>query len=486
MRLKLSPALIKSALASHSWFGLLVGGLMYVICLSGALLVFHSELEQWEQAFAPEVRQLDIQGAQRTFNDFVRRGEGLTPHLYLVLPSADSPHARIATEHESWFLNADGSLGPREDNAWSTLLLNLHYYLHLPESWGMILVSVLGAVLVGLIASGFLAHPGLFRDAFRLRQAGSQQIAQTDLHNRLSVWAAPFHLMIAVTGAYFGLALPTLALVADAEFGGDRDQVVQLAFGEEPKLASQEGPFNIAGPLEEVARMAPDAPAFLVVVHDAGMAKQHLSVSARHPGRLIYAESYLFTTDGAFLGTEGRLDSNLGKLALYSIYRLHFGNFAGTFVKLLYLAFGLALAAVAASGVNIWLAKRRKDDGLSDLWVGIVWGTPLALAVSAVASFYADLPLTWVMWAVVAAACAVSLAVGDRAASKRILRLALVAATLLLVICHAGTFGSAAYSGAPGGVNLGLIAFTAIGCAAEFWPGVQRAATRRRPAGLGR
>ncbi len=257
----------------------------------------------------------------------------------------------------------------------------------------MILVSALGAVLVGLIASRFLAHPGLFRDAFRLRQAGSHQIAQTDLH---------------------------------------------------------------------------------------------LSVSARHPGRLIYAESYLFTTDGAFLGTEGRLDSNLGKLALYSIYRLHFGNFAGTFVKLLYLAFGLALAAVAASGVNIWLAKRRRDDGLSDLWVGIVWGTPLALAVSAAIGLYADMPLTWIMWAVVAAACAVSLAVGDRVASKRILRLALLGATLLLVICHAGKFGSAAYSGAPGGINLGLIAFAAIGCAAEFWPGVQQAATRRRPAGLGR
>ena len=486
MRLQLSPALIKSALASHSWLGLFVGGLMYVICLSGALLVFHPELEQWEQAFAPEVRHLDIQGAEWTFNDFVRRGEGLTPHLYLVLPSADSPRARIATERQSWFLNADGSLGPREDNAWSTLLVNLHYYLHLPESWGMIVVSALGAVLVGLIASGFLTHPGLFRDAFRLRQAGSRQLAQTDLHNRLSVWAAPFHLMIAVTGAYFGLALPTLALVADAEFGGDRDRVVELAFGEEPTLARQDGPFNFAKPLEEVARMAPDARTFLIVVHDVGTAKQHLSVSARHPGRLIYAENYLFTTDGAFLGTEGRLDGNLGKQALYSIYRLHFGNFAGTFVKLLYLAFGLALAVVAASGVNIWLAKRRKDDGLSDLWVGIVWGTPLALVVSAAISLYVDMPLTWMMWAILAAACAVSLIARDTAASKRVLRLALLAATLLLVICHAGMFGAAAFAGAPGGVNLGLIAFVAIGCAAEFWPSVQRASARWRPAGLSR
>jgi hypothetical protein len=34
-----------------------------------------------------------------------------------------------------------------------------------------------------------MAHPRIFKDAFRLRIGGSVRLEQADLHNRLSVWA---------------------------------------------------------------------------------------------------------------------------------------------------------------------------------------------------------------------------------------------------------------------------------------------------------
>jgi uncharacterized iron-regulated membrane protein len=439
--------LVKNALQSHSWLGLMASALMYIICLTGTLLVFHAELEQWEQASAPNAANLNLLAAEKTFNEFIARGEGVTPHMYLVLPKADSPVARIATETNSWFLTESGELGPEEANHWSELLLDLHLYLHLPESWGMIFVSALGAVLVGLIISGFLAHPGLLRDAFRLRQRSNAQLSETDLHNRLSVWGAPFHLTIAITGAYFGLALPLLAIVAEAEFAGEREQVVTAVFGEEPAMQPASGYIEINNAIEQIKVMAPQAVPLNVIVHDAQTEKPLLEIYARHPERLIWGEGYQFTIKGEFIQKAGWSDGSIGQQVLYSIYRLHFGNFDGYLAKFLYLLLGLALTVVAATGTNIWLAKRRKEDGLDDLWAGIVWGTPIALAISGFATIFTNAYLVELFWATLLAAIVVCLFVRNVQVARRWLKISLAFCLLVLLIAHYTTYGAAALSG---------------------------------------
>ena len=97
---------VKRAIAGHSWLGLVSGALMYLICLSGSLLVFSSEIEQWEQPDAPIVNPsyFDAAAAETTFNSVLGNSLDLTAHMYLVLPTYESPRARIASENESWFL----------------------------------------------------------------------------------------------------------------------------------------------------------------------------------------------------------------------------------------------------------------------------------------------------------------------------------------------------------------------------------------------
>ena len=120
-----------------------------------------------------EFAELDPAVAERTFNDWMADVE-VTDHMYFVLPTEAVPRARLATEEASWFVNRDGTIGAAERNDWTEMLVTLHFYLHLPESWGMILVSALGAMLCGLIVSGLVAHPRIFRDAFNFRLKGSR------------------------------------------------------------------------------------------------------------------------------------------------------------------------------------------------------------------------------------------------------------------------------------------------------------------------
>lgn len=475
-----STAFVRQSLAGHSWLGVMAGALMYLVCLSGTLAVFYEEFERWEQPYAPEFVNYDARGIDETFNDYLESDAEVTPHMYVVLPTDAVPRARIATENDSWFLNPDGTIAAPENNQWTEMLLDLHLYLNLPQSWGMLVVSALGAILVALIVSGLFAHPRIFRDAFSLRSGGSRHLEQADIHNRLSVWGAPFHLMIAITGAWFGLVLPFLALASHSWFDGDRQAAIESVFGAEPELAADPGRVRIAKALRETGRLAPDAEPLFIVVHDAGEPGQYISVAASQPGRLIYAENYLFDADGQFLRTDGFSDGAAGKQVLYSIYRLHFGHFAGPAVKILYGLLGFALTVVAVTGINVWLARRRRRDYLARLWAGIVWGAPLALAAAAAVQIALGSFAMAVFWPVLLAAASYSVAANDDARAGRILRRACGATLLLVVIAHVARFGGDALHGMPAILNavLMLVALAVM----PRWFGVDRHAGNSSPA----
>lgn len=399
MKPLLSPGLVRRSLAGHSWLGILIGAGMYLVCLSGTLLVFIDTLVRWEQPGVEEFRTWTPELVQRGFDEVFADPQRVTPHLYAILPTPSQPRLRYASEDASWYAGADGSVGPAERNAFTEMLVELHYYLHLPHAWGMILVSALGALLVAMIVTGYLAHPSLLKDAFRWRIAGSRRIALTDLHNRLSVWGTPFHLMIGVTGAYFGFALILATIWSTLYADGSPRVVFDSLFGGEPAIEQTAGALRIDRALADVRVRAPDEPPFLVVVHEADQPQQrHITVSTRLPGKLRYAEEYTYDSNGDYVTTLGMGDADPGKAVVYSMYRLHFGSFAGPGVKLLFGLLGLALTVVSATGFSIWLARRGHRSWLDDLWVAVVRGAPIAIMVAACGYLLTDLNPLVTFW----------------------------------------------------------------------------------------
>lgn len=184
MNLTLPPGLVKRSLATHGWLGLLVGGLMYIVCITGTLSVFYQEFERWEQPEVAESLAYDPAALERALNGFIAQESLRTEHMYLNLPTKEIPRTSVSNEQRGWFVEADGSLGGPVEHEWTHFLIDTHLYLTLPETFGIVLVSALGAMLVGLIVSGLLAHPRLFKDAFHLRLRGSGRLEQVDIHNR--------------------------------------------------------------------------------------------------------------------------------------------------------------------------------------------------------------------------------------------------------------------------------------------------------------
>jgi len=225
----------------------------------------------------------------------------------------------------------------------------------------------------------------------------------------------PFSVAIALTGAIIGLATVAAYGIAQVSYGGDVEAVYAPLFGEEHPTDDAKAPApNVAAALRYMAVNYPDVGVTYAVLHDPGTAGQHVQIVGEHRQRLIFGEYYSFDAAGSFEGTVGLADGAVGQQAAASVYNLHFGNYGGLPVKFAYVLFGLALTVVCATGVYIWLGKRRRrgieEPRLRAVWSAVVWGSPFALALTLAARFVIGngAPFTAIFWITLAVLVAVA------------------------------------------------------------------------------
>ncbi|MDF1643947.1 MAG: PepSY-associated TM helix domain-containing protein [Pseudomonadales bacterium] len=392
--LKLSTNTVKKSISAHRSIALAIAALLYLTCLTGTLSVFFEEFQRWEQPNIEESTDYTPTQIQTAIQGFQQRVSQMPETLWVVLPTEAVPRMHISGDGQEWFINRDGHLSVPPQEPWTTMLTKLHVQLHLPQNIGLILVGILGVLLFGLIFSGLLSHPNIFKDAFRWRR-GRQALTQVDLHNRLSIWALPFYLMISFTGAFIGL-IGLFSFIAGAAFyDNDNEALLDDIYGGDPEISIASVNLDIDKAFNTLESMAPEAKPIYLAIQNLGTDKQYFEIAATLPQRLIYSEIYRFHGDGSLINHQQFSDGAVGRQIAYSVYRLHFGHYAGQWVKVIYGLLGLALSVICVSGINIWLAQRKHESALNDLWVAIVWGLPLALAFSALLSFYHWEPL-WV------------------------------------------------------------------------------------------
>ena len=320
---------VKNSLSAHAAIGLLAGALLYIVSLSGTLLVFYDELQRVEQP-GLEMTAIEPAAIERAATAIMARetGKPRTTHLYFSLPSPDFPRTTGYTDTQEVRVDREGRIADELETHWSEFLYAIHYALTLPGAIGIILVGILGVMMLTLSLSGVIAHPRIFRDAFRLRARDGGGVGLTDWHNRLSVWTLPFIVMIALTGAVIGLGALTIQGVAARYYSGDTEKAYAPVFGGEHPvdLAPARRLPAIATALDYMRANYPGIEVTFLTVHDPMTRGQSLQLMGEHPRRLIFGEYYNFDADGNFENTTGLADGELGQQAAASNYNLHFGN----------------------------------------------------------------------------------------------------------------------------------------------------------------
>ena len=378
-----------AALSGHSAVALAMGALLYLVCLTGAVSVLVDELRLVEQP-TPAPAPLKPGALNRAAAEAIARSApGAT--FYLLAPQ--TPRQRLTVERfggegaRQWVADATGALRPQR-TPFADFVTDLHMTLTLPGPWGSLLVGASGAALLSLIVSGVLAHPRMFRDAFRLRLTGSRRLREAELHNRLSVWGLPFHVAVTLTGAFFGLTNVAAMAAAAIAFGGDTARVYAPVTPPPVRADARPAPLPDLEALCARARRArAGAPLAYVGVEGAGTAGARIGVQLSAPSRLTRGDQIVFDAQGRRVGAVNFESGDPGVQAYSMAANVHFGFFGGLPVRLAYAALGLALSYVCATGVSIWLARRR-DRGrpaahLERAWAGWTWGAPLALLASA-------------------------------------------------------------------------------------------------------
>lgn len=379
MKTLFSAQMIRNNLSAHRLFGVATAALLYLVCLSGTVSVFFEELDRWEQNDIQEYHEFSPQLIAGAIQEYQQRLEHRPESIYLVLPTQDFPRTHITNGVDEWYLNQDGSFAQQPNVPWTEMIKTLHTNLHLPHTLGMTIVGLSGVFIIALIISGIIAHPTVFRDAFLLRKRKSYRQQQTDLHNRLSVWLLPFHLMIAITGAFIGLSAVVIGATATAFYDGDQKAAIEAVYGGDPAVTSAGETINYPAAFANLKQQVPDAEPIYLAVHHPGQPQQLLEIAARLPGRLTYSEMYRFDSRGTLINSQGLADGPAGRQIAYSTYRIHFGHFAGLPVKILYGLMGLSLTLVCVFGMNIWFARQGKRGVIAAAWQGWIWGIPIMM-----------------------------------------------------------------------------------------------------------
>ena len=447
----------QNALNAHNWVGVFLSVLLFLVCLSGTVAVFHLEFERWEQPHIQEMDNVSPQVIEKAMDTFLAQNPEESHHLYVVFPTSDIPRLVVENDHKAYFADQEGNLLEEESVSFTQMLVDLHLYLNLPQSWGMILVSALGAIICTLVITGIIAHKRMSKDAFKLRRGGNGQQAQIDLHNRFGLWAAPFHLVIGITGAYFGMAGIILVTVATLNYNGDRDAVVNQIFTPDPVLAPQEGKPAIGKAFAQMETLAPEKSPIFLTVHEVGEPEQFIEIYAKAPNRMIYAEGYRFDTAGNFVGVAGYEFGEWGKQLVWAMYRLHFGDFAGMTSKWLYFVLGVMLTMLCVSGMEVWLSKKAHPPLASRLWYSVVWGSVSALALTAIADMFISGSLIAVFWCVMAVNTV--LTVVFKRMTKPVWLLISGFSVLLLLTLYVVVHGEASFNVASLQLNIPILAY---------------------------
>ncbi|MFK8043147.1 PepSY-associated TM helix domain-containing protein [Congregibacter sp.] len=388
---------VQRALSAHGVLGVAIAAGLYLVCLSGTVSVFKDQLEVFEQRKEiPQVSALNGEELLKASREAIKLDPD-TKHLVVYPPTQKKNTAIVGTDNRSHYADAKGRLALQKVHPWSSFLIDLHYYLNLPHSFGMIVVAIFGVLLFGMSLSGLLAHPNIVKDAFSFRRGKSSRLMHTDIHNRLSVWTMPFHLSNSLTGAMIGLASISAFAIASLNYEGDTSAVFAPVFGSEPPVDLRSAPIaRMDLALLHVQENYAFTKPVLLVLHDPNTEGQYLQIFAEHPDRLIYAEKYNYNRDGEFLGTVGSADGSIGQQVGDSVYKVHFGSFGGMPVKIAYALFGICLLFIIHSGMRVYFLKRQAREkntaGMYGAWLGIALGAPSALALTLPVSLV--LPLT--------------------------------------------------------------------------------------------
>ena len=393
----------------HTWSGMLLGWILFLVFVAGSLAFWREGLNRWTR---PELARVEqpmrvLAGSQaflaKTAPDakswFIPIVTDRMPGAQLFWVPQPKPgekrgrgrHGGRGGRDTQALIGADGQVAHARETRGGEFFYRFHFDLHyMPVIWARWIVGFASMMMLVAILSGIVTHKKIFRDFFTLRR-GKGQRSWLDGHNATAVLALPFHLMITYTGLVTLMAL-LMPWAVVANYTDER--VVSAALFPSATVAERTGR---AAPLIDLRRIAADAehrlgaPASFIEVSDPGDAAARVTVSQSF-GSMLSSRTPRLAYDGVSgnLVWRSPVPGAAAETAGVMI-GLHAGRFAGYGGRWLYFLCGVAGTLMVASGLVLWTVKRRERlpdperphlgfQVVERLNVAVIGGFPLGVA----------------------------------------------------------------------------------------------------------
>ena len=346
----------------HLWTGLFLAGYVVVIALTGAILVFETELTA---ALVPRALQGDTTAAApASIPAVVAAFRSAFPGATIVnitVPAQEMPAFSIAATDprgHTFTVLADRSgrrlvLQPR---TWLNWVHDLHVNLLLGEAHGTQINGVGGGLLLLASVSGLAVWwPGaaLWRRGFMVSLRSRWRRINYDAHSAIGIWTLGLVFWWAFSGLYFGWYRQVAAAVnAVSPLRG----MVAPAIPELPAKGFGGQQASLEAVLAAAQQASPAG--HLFSISNPMLRKPTLTASMDLRAWGDFSHRDLVTIDAA----SGRVLSvwhygsnhTVGDRILWAMHPIHFGTLWGLPVKVAWFLLGVSLAVLSVTGVVMY------------------------------------------------------------------------------------------------------------------------------------
>lgn len=363
----MSPFAIRAWSWIHKWTSLVCTVCLLMLCLTGLPLIFHDEIESAlaTGAWTPANPEGPLLSLDQVLDRALANRPGEVPVFMsfdidrpvINVTTAATPDADEGQMHFASFDRTSGDLVPVDSAAGGVMdfLLQLHtdIFLGLP---GMLFLGGMGFLFAVSVISGVVLYAPFMRKLGfgTLRVTRSPQLKWLDFHNLLGITAAAWILVVGLTGVINTLAVPIIDYWKSDQLA---DLTAVHAAAEAPPMPRDMSSLDAA--IDDAQRAAPDRKLQFVAFPGGSFSTDH------HYAVFLHGDTPLTE----HMTTPALIDARSGELvalrampwyvkALSLSAPLHFGDYGGWPLKVLWALLDVLTIIVLGSGIYLWLRKR--------------------------------------------------------------------------------------------------------------------------------
>ncbi|GHE88983.1 PepSY-associated TM helix domain-containing protein [Thalassotalea profundi] len=350
----------------HKWTSLICTAFLLMLCITGLPLIFHDEIDD---ALNPDVWQPKSPDATPLTLDEIltialnnREGEQAIYMSFDIVrpvvnvtsgPTADAPGTKM---HFASYDLTSGDLVPPADVGESVMefILQLHtdMFLELP---GMLFLGAMGILFILSTISGVVIYRQYMRKLRfgTVRKQKSTRHKWLDYHNLLGIVTIAWVLVVGLTGVINTLEKPILDTW--------RDNNLKQLLSEHQGGTIAQPVASLSEAVKQAKLAAPDMTLQFVAFPGSNFSSnQHYAIFL-HGNTPLTKELITPVLVDAVSGEVIGLSEMPWYAKALSLSRpLHFGDYGGLFLKILWAILDVLTIIILGSGLYLWVQKNKK------------------------------------------------------------------------------------------------------------------------------